>query len=223
MFCSQKCLDYADKHYHQYECIVIDALRIFFCDNFLLAIRSFYITYTICGSMEELIKFMCTDQKFYSVFDFDFKSTNIDRNYIKMVDSLTGSTTFKPNLVMKILNHIFVRHPKMKNIWKSPKYRKFIDIFIERVMCKSMKNGYYSCWWSVQNHVDPLASIFKKCVKCQCNGIHRHNSGIALLPFTSLIELSCAPNCILIPVDNKFVVLTIRPIQANEKLTICRW
>ena len=223
MFCSQKCLDYADKFYHQYECVVIDSLRTYLCDNFMLALRTFYITYTTCGSMKELIKFMCTDQKFCSVFDFDFYSSSTDKNYIKMVDSLPRSTTCTPHLVKSTLNDIFSHHPKMKNIWKSSKNRKFIDIFVDGVMCALLKNGYYSCWWSVQAHGDPMASIFQKCVACKCNGIHRHHSGIALLPFTSLIELSCTPNCVLIPVDNHFVVITVRPIKANENLTICRW
>lgn len=223
MFCSQECLDYADKFYHQYECVVNDSLRDNLCDNFLLAIRCFYINYSICGSMEKLINFMCTNDKFCSVFDFDFYDLFIDLNYIKMIDSLPRSTPYTTYSVDRILHALFSHHPKMKNIWKCLKYRKFIGIFVHRVMVASLKHGYHSYWWSVLENDDPMDPLYQRTIPCECCGLHRHHSGLALLPFTSLIKLSCTPNCVLIPVDGHFVVVTVRPIKANEKLTICRW
>lgn len=225
MFCSQQCLEYADKFYHQYECVVNDALRDKLCDNLcenlLLSIRCFYINYTMCGSMEELIKFMCTNDKLCSVFDFDFSGLSIDKNYIKMIDSLprTDST----HSVDRILDALFSHHPKMKNIWKFSNYRKFISIFVGRVLMTSLNHGHYSYWWSVLENSDPTEPSDQINIPCECCGLHRHHSGLAFLPFTSLIKLSCTPNCVLISVDGHFVVVTVRPIKANEKLTICRW
>lgn len=220
MYCSEKCLDYADKYYHQYECIVIDSLRASLCDNFLLAIRSFYINYTICGSMDEFIKFMCKKKKFCSDFDFNLESPNMEQNYIKMIVSLPRSTTNTSNLVQGVLQELFSRHPKMKNIWKSDIYQWYIVAFVDRVMNTSLKHGFYSYWWSMDQHGDPTALKSQLSVSC---GLYRHHSGLALLPFTSMIKLSCTPNCVLIPVNRHFVLITVRPIKANENLTICRW
>lgn len=226
MFCSQKCLGYAETYYHQYECVVIDSLREVLSENFMLAIRSFYIAYTICGSMEELIKFMCTDQKFCSVFDFDFNCSSIDKNYIKMIYSLPRANLRTSYAVTGILDKLFSHHPEMKNIWKFERNRNFINTFVDGILSASKKHGYYSCWRSLQAQCDPINSAFGNVFACNSNeiqGIHQHHSGIALLPFTSLIEMSCTPNCVLILVDSNFVVITVRPIKANEKLTIRRW
>lgn len=199
MFCSQKCMDQANREFHDYECNILEMLSE--TDNFRMAIRNFFVSLSICkDNIDDLKSLMKeSDDKNSTVFNFDlsFRENNSKELLMAMI-SLTNKTDVK----LKDLSHIFQHHAFLKDLWI--KESEFIKKYLERMMQVEILNFH-----GIKGRSLSRDSTSRQCV------------GDGSYAFCSLLNHSCCPNVMRIVVENRMVLIVERPIEEGEQLFDC--
>jgi SET and MYND domain-containing protein 4 len=201
MFCDEICLKSANEAYHKYECPIIE--KLLKSGIMQMAMRTFFQALSMFkGSIEQLQKFL-TEYKNprASVYDFDFsENSSKDKNFLISLFCLTRSDkiceTDSPE-------KLFIDHPMFRDSWE--KHEIFIRSFILRVLQIGDSNFHGVCGWSRKKYENQ----------------HPQMIGIAVYPFISLVNHSCAPNVNRIYVEDKMLLLVERPIKKGEQLFDC--
>lgn len=192
MFCSVKC---QRSVIHQYECAIpledMDAL-----DRSLLQ-RMIYQALDICGSIENIEQLISSQSVAKTMMDFDFNDpTNpmYDKNKILATTSLAEREPWRADAYSKFDN---IANQLMTN---SSDEKNFIRSFLVRCL-KSMTVNFFHFLWTSTDKVT--------------------NKGFAICSLAAFFAHSCDPNVSKIDVDNKFVFVTQKPVNAGEQLFMC--
>jgi SET and MYND domain-containing protein 4 len=201
MFCSQKCLEEANKGFHQYECSILQPLNE--TGNWRMAIRCFFDALSICnGSIEELEFLMKqSDESSPTVFNFNFqyvKSSVKAKRYLTCMLALERRVEVKS----RDFSSIFNLHPSLSKLWDS--HKDFINRFLERMMQIEILNFH-----GIKGRSLDRKNPYRSCL------------GDGGYPFCSLFNHSCCPNVMRIVVQNHMVLVVERPIKKGEQIFDC--
>lgn len=201
MFCSQKCLQAANKRFHQYECSILQPLNE--TGNWRMTLRCFFDALSICkGSIEQLEKLMNeSDEMSPTVFNFDFGGPNSSEN-VKYQLMCMLALERKVEVKVKDFSSLFLQHPKLTNLWRS--HNIFINKFLERMMQIEILNFH-----GIKGRSLSRNKPYRSCL------------GDGGYPFCSLINHSCCPNTMRIVVDNRMVLVVERPIKKGDQIFDC--
>lgn len=201
MFCSEKCMDHANRTFHRYECEALTQLNA--VGSWRMALRSFFDALSICdGSIEELEKIAkeCDELK-STVFNFDLsdeKDPEFNKNRLRCLLSLFSNIEVES----KDFKTIFTAHPLLRRMWAT--HETFIKNIIDRFMQIEILNFH-----SIKG-----SSLSKK-------KSYRAALGDGAFIFCSLVNHSCVPNVMRVVVDGRMVMIVERPIQQGEQLFDC--
>ena len=201
MFCSEKCLQIAQKAFHKYECPIIKLLLK--SGIMQMALRTFFQALSIFdGSVENLESFINEITQSSSVYDFDFHNSDCDSTAKSFLISLFclarngKSPNDSPEMFLK-------NHPQLAGVWRS--HETFIRKFIQRVLQVGDSNFHGICGWSLKKYENQFPQMI----------------GIGCYPFISLVNHGCAPNVNRIYVEGNMLLLVERPIRKGDQLFDC--
>lgn len=201
-FCSEICQKSAWKEFHELECSLCEKMTE--DDGFLMMIeRSLFKVLNICGSLESLRQ-LVEENTIATIFDVDMKQTGkeLQEKLILVCFSLEASepSDDETKFTEKFVNH----HKFIKQIYKTEDQKNFLIKFILRLIGVLNRNSFTMHWSSPTSEID--------------------ETGCGIFSFSSLINHSCSPNLSRVWFDDNLVLITKRPITANEQLFICyRW
>lgn len=201
MFCSQKCLQAANKSFHKYECRILQPLNE--TGNWRMTMRCFFDALSICDdSVEKLEELMKKSENLSpTIFNFDFSDASNPENAVNQLMCML-SLERRVDVNIKDFSSIFLQHPKLAEIWST--HREFVNKFLERMMQIEILN-FHGIKGRSLNKSKPYRS---------CLG----DGGYA---FCSLLNHSCCPNTMRIVVDNRMVLIVERPIKKGDQLFDC--
>ncbi|KAG5672330.1 hypothetical protein PVAND_002464 [Polypedilum vanderplanki] len=203
MYCSQKCLEYADRNFHNYECNINETLLK--AGIMQMVMRVFFQSLNIFnGSIDELEKFLndCTKTS-TCVYDFDFSTTDehkLAKSYLLSSYNLARNEAVTSD---ESSHSIFMLDPLLIELWDS--HSIFITKFIKRFIKIYDSNFHGICGWSVKKSENYEAQMIG--VGCYC--------------FSSLINHSCSPCINRLYSYDKLIIVVDRPIKKGEQLFDC--
>jgi hypothetical protein len=203
MFCSEECMDYAMKSYHNYECGIIEILLK--TGIMQMAMRVFFQALNMFdGSVEDLQNFLTNfENSSTSVYDFDFSKSNRDtaaKQYLLSAFCLARS---EKSSMIESPEVMFRINTQLLDIWNQ--YSEFIEFFIARAIQLYDCNFHGICGWSIQKSYN----------------IEPQMIGVGCYTFASLINHSCAPNINRCYVYDKVVIMVDKPIKKGEQIFDC--
>ncbi|KAG5675980.1 hypothetical protein PVAND_005836 [Polypedilum vanderplanki] len=204
MFCKE-CYNKAQTRFHIYECPVIEQLLT--SGSVHIALRIFFIALSAFdGSIEKLKTFMneIDKEKSLTIFDIDVKETSNVKNYLKVLNSLTRSTTIFPLTQHEM---ILQSHQELSKIWNENK--EFIREFLQR-QCQTNDHYFHGIFGSNLNELKSTA----------INDLQQ-SIGSGWFPFCSLINHSCCSNIMRIYKDGKVAIVVSRFILKGSQLFDC--
>lgn len=202
MYCSEQCLTYAQKDYHNYECPIVDLL--YKSGVMQMAMIIFFKALsTFDGSITDLENvFNETVNSSSSVYDFDFSTNDQQTNGKNYLISLLCLARNDKDYSNDSPEKLFKVHPQLSIIWTS--HETFIRKFFLRILQIGDSNFHGICGWSLRKY-DQFPQMI----------------GIGCYPFISLVNHGCAPNVNRIYVEDKMILLVERPIKKGEQLFDC--
>lgn len=208
MFCSNDCLNFAKKNYHQYECLNMS--EIVKSASINMSLRIFFIGLSICNhDIEEFKKFiMEIENSSKSVFDFDLsskESSKYFKNYFTSLYNLSRSTKI---FSLDQHSNIISKHPRLTDLWSEN--NKFILNFIHR-LCQISDHNFHGIFSSSFNAHDILTDLKNL----------QQSIGSGCLPFSSLINHSCSPNIIRICENGSVALIVLKPIEKGSQIFDC--
>lgn len=177
---------------HKYECVSLE-------ENFEKALlqRMFYQAIEICGSLQELEKLMNHHDPKKTIMNFDLNDADVMKNLKnRMLATMTLAEREPWSSEAYAKYETVTRELKTE----SEHERDFLRSYLVHCL-KSMTVNFFHFFWSSDE------DAFGK--------------GFAICSLAAYFAHSCDPNCDKVDVDNKFVFVARKPIQAGEQLTIC--
>lgn len=170
-----------------------------------IALRIFFIALSAFdGSIDELKKFIDaidSDDKNYSIFDFDTSNEKCVINYLRFLNSLSRSDK---NFCIDEHLRILKNHSKIKLFLAT-----HVDFIKDFVLRQCQTNDRY------------FHGIFSSSLKTEDSVTQMVPIGTGWFPFHSLINHSCASNVMRINVDGKLVLFASRFIPKNSQIFDC--
>lgn len=196
MFCSQKCLQSANKGFHYYECDILQQLNE--TGEWRMVLRNFFVALSICdGSIEQLEELMEeSDRISPTVFNFDLNDPKNCESSKELLSCMIALER-RVEVELKDFSSIFNQSQVLAEIWSS--HKCFINRFLERMMQIEILNFHGIKGRSFDN-------TDRSCL------------GDGGYLFCSLLNHSCCPNTMRIVVENRMVLVAERPIKKDEQL-----
>lgn len=205
MFCSTDCQSKAMQRFHQYECAIMDQLLKSSVVH--MTLRQFFLALSIFeGSIEKLKDFIEENEhRNITVFDFDFRSQDSDKNCL-----LASRSLIRTKRVFSMNKHeeILKSHPVLKDLLSN--HFQFVSSFLlwQRQISdlnylgvfsgSSKKVDSFDMWEVLNSLQQPI--------------------GIGSLLFGSFINHSCSNNVFRVCVEGRLVYTVCRPIPRGSQI-----
>lgn len=175
--------------------------------------------------VEELKKFLDSNKKVVTIFDFDFSNPNdpmYEKNQVLSSISLQNTVVFMKmgkTLIRAESNRFANKHPKLKELWR--KHESFLNELLEKVFTSFYITNIGA--WSSKEVSLPAAGFYEELMQQmslhpQRPGMHQENVGQGVFPFFALLNSSCDRNVANIVVGNKLITYACRPIKSGSQL-----
>lgn len=211
MYCSIDCQEVGEKNFHRFECSVIDFMFSMLNIIQLSAIRVAIRAITCFGSITELIEFTenC-DEQAINAFTLKYSEDMPLSEMYKAVHTLetnqdkrTTSDLFQRAVITAILYRILMQHTALKEVVSTDRE---VDLLIELIYrhLQTASTNFH--------RLETLANVRN------ANNLDDVSYGSGAYAFCSLINHSCAPNIVRLPIGQRIAIFVLRPIKACEQL-----
>lgn len=211
MFCSYECLAEGQQNFHKYECPVIDFMFSMLNIIQLSAVRVAIRAITCFDSVADLLEFTenCQPDKI-NAFTLKYSTEMPLSERYKAVHTLetnqdkrSTSDLFQRAVITAILYRVLIRNTELKQLLPNEKEINLLIELIFRHMQTASTNFH---------RLETLANVRN------ANNIDDVSYGSGAYAFSSLINHSCAPNIVRLPICQRIAIFVLRPIKAGEQL-----
>jgi hypothetical protein len=210
MFCSENCKKEAWEKFHQYECQVADVVSNLFKDKNTIGLRTFFEALSIFNHDPAALKKFLESIENATVLDFDFSKMDDFEKKKALLHSINSlsfndwpiskNRYFNQCCTSTVLINLILNHTTLGSILNEEQQAMFREfVFKFSVLCVTNNHCLYRTF--------------------EANGkVDYENIGMAIFPFASLLNHSCAPNLSRNNVGLKMYLVVKRPIKAGEQL-----
>lgn len=211
MFCSVECQEDGMANFHKFECPVIEFLFGMLNIIQLSAVRVAIRAITCFESIAELWKFVDNcDYQAINAFTLKYtKDMPLSEMYTAVhtletnQDKRSTADLFQRAVITAILYRVLVQHTELKVLLKNDHE---IDLLIELIFrhLQTASTNFH--------RLETLANVRN------ANNLDDVSYGSGAYAFCSLINHSCAPNIVRLPIGQRIAIFVLRPIKAGEQL-----
>lgn len=213
MFCSQKCLQVANKNFHQFECNLSNILTgLFFTNAARTAVRMFLEALVMFkGSFVKLEAFIKKNRSpDFTTFDLDTTQgpAEFKKRLFIAIDSLctneekrSSIEKFRRVTVSIVITDFLEKHSKLSMQLKDDTTRKFLIGFLYKHI-QIAESNYHELY-----ALSPELQLQ-----------NNEEYGVGCFPFSSLLNHSCAPNVLRLTFDARNYVIISRNIAPGEQI-----
>jgi len=202
MFCSAECKATA-KAYHSYECEIIEDLLMTGIAHIVL--RMFLKGIALFGSFDELSAFLKQNENSKcTVFEGNYKDP---KQQFLITFGLANSTE---KFSLDVYQKIFMKDSRLQQLWTLN--RDDVCWILQKLI--QVGNHYVhgiGLWSLNENGMEKFNDPINPAQ-------HQQLVGNGCYLFCSLLNHSCAPNIRRLNVEDKVVIVVIRPIQKGEQI-----
>lgn len=211
MFCSEKCLQSANKKFHRFECGISQSnFDLYFTKQTTIALRTFYEALNICGNSIEELKILFNESNCaeFTAFDLNIKDCNFKKMYFNVINSLCTNQEFRRSddvlcryATAIILHDFLIKHSSLKNIIESDVNKSF---FIRAIfkLTQIAESNFHELYALAPNKERQMNEQF----------------GIGCYGFASLLSHSCSPNVVRITFNGSNYIIATRKIYKGEQI-----
>lgn len=211
MFCSAECQTEGECNFHKYECPVIDFMFTMLNIIQLSAVRVAIRAITCWQSVASLIEFTenCCNESF-NAFTLPYTDDMEPSEMYRAVHTLetnqdkrSTSDLFQRAVITAVLYRALVQHTGLRE--KLPTDRE-VDLLIELIFrhLQTASTNFH--------RLETLANVRN------ANNLDDVSYGSGAYAFCSLINHSCAPNIVRLPIGQRIAIFVLRPIKSGEQL-----
>lgn len=211
MYCSIDCQEEGDKNFHKYECEIIDFMFNMLNIIQLSAMRVVIRAITCYESVADLQYFVDNcDYRATNAFSLKYKDGMPLSDLYKAVHTLetnqdkrTTADLFQRAVITAILYRLLLQNTMLKDLLVSEQHTDLLIELIYRHLQTASTNFH---------RLETLANVRN------ANNLDDVSYGSGAYSFCSLINHSCAPNIVRLPIGQRIAILVLRPIKAGEQL-----
>lgn len=212
MFCSEECANEAYDSFHKYECPVIDFIHKMFNSIQLSAIRVSLCALTSFDSIADLLHFT-KDPTNHAInaFTLDYSREPMPKSELyKPIHTLetnqekrSTADLFQRAVVTAVIRKALLENTPLTELLQLDDEINLLTELIFRHLQTASTN--FHRLETLANTMDP-------------NNLDDVSYGSGAYGFCSLINHSCSPNIVRLPIGQRISVFVLRPIKAGEQL-----
>jgi SET domain len=209
------------KEFHQFVCGDVAAPKDCF-SNYLILKMLFKMLAVFNGNVDEMKEFLRANKEPRTIFDFDFNDEN-DPMYQKnlMLASLSLTSPVSDNSMVAMNCQKLIQHNrKLKEMWKSPSNRSFLDGLLHKLKTVSSSSFVCSNFSNINISLEVEDVCFLEKSASDEPATSKHRAMTTVDPLLSLLNHSCSPNIIFKNVDNKGAFVVINPIMKGQQIFV---
>lgn len=210
MYCSNDCMESAQKRHHRYECEIVDELLA--SGIMHIVFRMFFEGLSLFDDdIHDMEAFVKQRTEIMTVYDFNCGDRCEKENRKKLFQatlSLTSLTSKYEAESLNVCEEIFRKTERLEKLWNSNV--NFLKMLLARLSQIATLYVHGIGGWSLKNNA--IADEPKN------PSLYQQLIGNGCYLFCALLNHSCAPNVKRLNVDDKVVVIVSRPIAKGGQI-----